>query len=68
MPKVANNLAKCLVDVTGLPLRLDGPLGRVGSHRTVSLVSERLECEIVLRSGQIGARVAQIVAIWAAPT
>ena len=37
-----DNLAKCFVDVTGLPLQFDGPLGRVSSHRTVSLVLGRL--------------------------
>ena len=42
MPKVADNLAECFVDVTGLPLQFDGPLGRVSSHRTVSLVLGRL--------------------------
>jgi hypothetical protein len=42
---VADNLAKCLVDVTGLPLQLDRPLGRVGFHCSVSPVSCCLNAE-----------------------
>src|SRR6476661_5203870 len=63
MPKMANNLAKRLVDLAGLSLQLDGPVGRVGSHFDCL---ELLECDIVW-SGQTVAP-CSILAIWAAPS